>query len=75
MIVKSQTKEENLVNLEKIFERLRKFKLRLNPNKCMFGVRFGKLLSFIINQCGIEVDLEKLKPIQVMPAPKIVKEV
>lgn len=49
MIAKSQTKEEHLVNLEKLFERLRKFKLRLNPNKCTFGVRSDKLLGFIIN--------------------------
>lgn len=33
MISKSQTKEEHLVNLEKLFARLRKFKLKLNPIK------------------------------------------
>jgi len=75
MIAKSQTEEEHLVNLEKLFERLRKFKLRLNPNKCTFGVRSGKLLGFIVSQRGIEVDPEKVKAIQVMPAPKTEKEV
>lgn len=66
MIAKYQTKEEHLINLDKLFERLRKFKLRLNPNKCTFRVRSGKLLGFIVSQYGIEVDPEKLKAIQAM---------
>ena len=43
MIAKSRF-EEHLVNLMKLFERLRKFKLKLNPAKCTFEVRSGKLL-------------------------------
>ena len=66
MIAKSQTEEEHLVNLQKLFERLRKFKLRLNPNKCTFGVRSGKLLGFIVSEKGIEVDPDKVKAIQEM---------
>lgn len=50
MIAKSQTEEKHLVNLEKLFECLRKFRLKLNPNKCTLGVRSGKLLGFIISQ-------------------------
>lgn len=49
MIAKSQTEKEHLISLEKLFERLRKFKLMLNPNKCTFGVRSGKLLGFIVS--------------------------
>lgn len=75
MISKSQTEEENLVNLEKLFARLRKFKLRQNPSKCIFRIRSNKLLGFIISQQGIEVDPEKVKAIQAMPEPKIEKEV
>jgi len=45
MIAKSKTEEEHLVNLQKLFERLRKYRLRLNPAKCTFGVKSGKLLS------------------------------
>ena len=66
MIAKSQTEEEHLVNLQKLFERLRKFKLRLNPNKCTFGVRSGKLLGFVVSGKGIEVDPAKVKAIQEM---------
>lgn len=63
MIAKSQTEEEHLVNLEKLFKHMRKFKLRINPNKCTFRIRSKKLLGFIINKRGIEVDPEKFKSI------------
>jgi len=53
MIAKSRTEEEHLVNLQKLFERLRKYKLRLNPAKCTFGVKSGKLLDFVVSQRGI----------------------
>ncbi|XP_017984360.1 PREDICTED: uncharacterized protein LOC108663639 [Theobroma cacao] len=43
MIAKSHT-----VNLKKLFERLRKFQLKLNPAKCTFGVTYEKLLGFIL---------------------------
>ena len=49
MIAKSKTEEEHLVNLRKLFERLRKYRLRLNPAKCTFGVKLGKLLGFIVS--------------------------
>ena len=75
MIAKSQTEEEHLVHLLKLFERLRKFRLRLNPSKCTFGVRSGKLLGFIVSEKGIEVDPAKIKAIQEMPEPRTEKEV
>ena len=51
------------------------YKLRLNPNKCTFGVRYGKLLGFVVSDKGIQVDLAKVKAIQEMPSPRIEKEV
>ena len=46
MIARSQTVEEHLDHLQKLSERLKKYKLRLNPSKCTFGVRSGKLVGF-----------------------------
>ena len=69
-IAKSQIEEDHIINLEKLFARLRKFILRLNPNKCTFRVRPSKLLGFIVSQRGIEVDLDKVRAIQNMSAPK-----
>ncbi|RDX93160.1 hypothetical protein CR513_24619, partial [Mucuna pruriens] len=42
----------------------------LNPAKCTFGVGTGKLLGFIVNERGIELDPDKVKAIRDMPAPK-----
>ncbi|XP_050916633.1 uncharacterized protein LOC127131762 [Lathyrus oleraceus] len=64
MIAKSITEEDHLVNLRKLFVRLRKFKLRLNLSKCTFGVRSGKLLGFIVSHKGIEVVPNKVRAIQ-----------
>ena len=64
MIAKSKSEEKHLANLRKLFERLRKFKLRLNSTKYTFSMRSGKLLCFIVSQKGIE-----------MPHPCIEKEI
>ena len=75
MIAKSKNEEEHLVNLRKLFERLRKYRLRLNPAKCTFEVKSGQLLGFIVSQKGIEVDPEKVKAILEMPEPCTEKQV
>lgn len=49
MISKYKIEEDRVEYLWKLFQRLRKFRLRLNPNKCTFGVCSGKLLGFIIS--------------------------
>ena len=63
------------MNLQKLFERLRKYQLRLNPAKCTFGVKSGKLLGFIVSQKGIEVDHEKVKAILEMPESRTERQV
>ncbi|XP_039172811.1 uncharacterized protein LOC120295615 [Eucalyptus grandis] len=59
----------------KLFDRLREFKLRLNPTKCVFGATSGKLLGFIVNSKGIEIDPAKAKAICELQPPSTVKEV
>nr|XP_009766205.1 PREDICTED: uncharacterized protein LOC104217605 [Nicotiana sylvestris] len=61
--------------LKKFFDWLRKYNLKLNPAKCAFGVPVGKLLGFIINHPGIELDPSKVKAIQDFPSPKNKKDV
>jgi hypothetical protein len=75
MIAKSKDEESHILSLRKLFERLRKYQLKLNPVKCTFGVKSGKLLGFVVSDKGIEVDPDKVKAIQDMPAPKTEKEV
>ena len=57
MIVKSKDRENHTTNLRKFFERIKGYRLRLNPQKCTFGVIARKLLGFLVSDRGIEVDL------------------
>ena len=75
MIARSQMEEEHLDHWQKLFDRLEIYKLRLNPNKCTFGVRSGKLMGFIVSDKGIQVDPAKVKSIQEIPSPHTKKEV
>ena len=60
--------------LEQVFERCRKYKLRMNPMKCAFGVSAGKFLGFLVHHRGISVDSAKVMAIATMKRPTIVKE-
>src|SRR6266508_2671522 len=51
------------------------FQVKLNPEKCFFGVPSAKLLSFIISYRGIEANPEKLKDIFRINSPTALKDV
>ena len=48
MVVKSKMVLEYMGDLRAIFEILRKYKLRLNTSKCLFGVGLGKFLGYMV---------------------------
>uniref|UniRef100_A0A2N9HMA4 Integrase catalytic domain-containing protein n=1 Tax=Fagus sylvatica TaxID=28930 RepID=A0A2N9HMA4_FAGSY len=64
MIAKSRTTQDHLTDLRKLFQCLKKYQLRLNPNKYAFGVTSGKLLGFIVSGRGIEIDPAKVQAIR-----------
>uniref|UniRef100_A0A2N9IHW0 G-patch domain-containing protein n=1 Tax=Fagus sylvatica TaxID=28930 RepID=A0A2N9IHW0_FAGSY len=71
----ADTTGEHITNLRKFFERIKKYKLRLNPNKGTFRVIARKLLGHMVNSRGIEIDPIKIKAILEMPLPKMEKEI
>ncbi|XP_034677764.1 uncharacterized protein LOC117908248 [Vitis riparia] len=75
MIVKSRERANHLTALQRFFERIRHFRLRLNPKKCTLGVTSGKLLGHIVSEHGIEVDPKKIRVILDMPAPRTEREI
>ena len=75
MIVKYKDRGSHTINLRKFFERIKEHRLRLNQQKCTFGVTAKKLLGFLVSDKGIEVDLSKINAILEMPPPKIEKEI
>jgi hypothetical protein len=59
-IVVKFKKVNNLVDdLNIAFECLKAKNIKLNLEKCVFGVPRGMLLGFIISKCGIEANLKK----------------
>ena len=75
MIVKSRDRPDHLAALERFFERIRLFRLRLNPKKYTFGVTSRKLLGYMISERGIEADPDKIRAILDMPTPRIKREI
>jgi hypothetical protein len=61
--VMTKCEDDLLADLKESFDNLRKYKMKLNPGKCFFGVPAGKLLGFIVSERGIEVNPDKIKAI------------
>jgi len=75
MVVKSTTCDQHLHDLAKVFKALRTVRMRLNLEKCVFGVEGGKFLGFMLTHKGIEANHDKCKAIMEMQSPQNVKEV
>nr|XP_023915767.1 uncharacterized protein LOC112027322 [Quercus suber] len=74
LVVKTKRREDHLIDLRSMFNRLRKYQLRMNPRKCAFGVTSGKFLGFVVRHRDIEIDQSKIEAIQKMPEPKNLQE-
>jgi hypothetical protein len=66
---RSRKRTDHPTHLRLIFERCRYFRIRLNPNKCIFCVTSGRLLGFIVSTTGIMVDPLKVEAIVQLPPP------
>ena len=75
MLVKSKEELAHLDNLREMFATLKRYQMKLNPSKCVFGVALGKFLGFMVSQRGIEVNPEKVQAIINMASSRTVKEV
>ena len=75
MLVKRLCEDDHLDNLWETFDTLWSYNMKLNPNKCAFGVTAGKFLGFMVSQRGIEVNPEKIRAIMELEPPKTIKEV
>ncbi|XP_071904292.1 uncharacterized protein [Coffea arabica] len=74
LVVKSKKREDHIQDLRRVFQRLRRYQLKMNPLKCAFGVTSGKFLGFIVHQRGIEVDRSKIDAIVNIPEPRNIHE-
>ena len=70
MLVKSQDEEIHLDDLQETFDTLHQYNMKLNPNKCAFGVSSGKFLGFMVSHRGIEANPDKIQAILDMKPPQ-----
>ena len=75
MIVKTKVAVDHLADLRETFDRLRFFRMRLNPQKSVFGAISGKFLGFLVSRRGVEANPEKIRAVLDMKPPTSVKDV
>lgn len=75
IFVKSKVASDHVMHLAEIFNILRKFRMKPNPQKCIFGVESGQFLGFILNHRGIGANSVKIKALVEMHSPCNIKEV
>jgi hypothetical protein len=75
IVVKSVQRRDHIGDLAETFANLRAADLRLNPEKCVFGVHKGKLLGCLVSIKGREANPDKIKALIEMQDPVSVKNV
>jgi hypothetical protein len=75
MVVKTKQSGTLLDDLKETFANLRRYRMKLNPEKCTFGMPDGQLLGYIISQRGIEANPSKIKAIKALELPTKLRDV
>ena len=75
MLVKIVHHIEHLQHLDKAFNLLKQYEVKLNPEKCTFGVASAKFLGYMVTQQGIEANPVQISTILNMRSPTYIKEV
>jgi hypothetical protein len=63
-VVKLKKQGDLLVDLKETFDNLRKYKMMLNPKKCIFYISSGKLFGYMVLSPGIDANLKKVEAIE-----------
>jgi hypothetical protein len=63
IVVASRKKETQIQDLAETFASMHRAQLKLNPEKCVFGVQRGRVLGCLVSVKGIEANLDKINAI------------
>jgi hypothetical protein len=74
VVIKSLNHDSHLKDVKKTLECTRKHGLKMNPNKCAFGVSAGEFLGFLVHEGRIEVGKKGMKAIDEVVPPTNLKE-
>jgi hypothetical protein len=75
IVTKSVQRRDHISDLAETFANLRAGNLRLNPEKCVFGIHKGKVLRCLVLTKGIEANPDKIKALIEMQDPVSMKDV
>jgi hypothetical protein len=75
IIVKSIQRRDHISDLAETIANLTAANLRLNPEKCVFGIHKGKVLGCLVSTKGIEANPDKIKALIEMQDPVSVNDV
>ena len=75
VVVKTKKANKLIDDLRETFKKLRAYNIKLNPEKCVFGIPSGKLLGFIVSHRGIEANPDKIKALARLEVPTELKHV
>ena len=75
MVIKIQRAQNHIRDASEVFEVFRKFRMKLNPLKCAFGVSSGQFLGHIVSKRGIGPSPTQVKTLSQIQEPKTVRDV
>jgi hypothetical protein len=75
VVVKSAGFQEHMTDLQVSLERMRRYGLKMNPLKFVFGVSASWFLGFVVHEQGIQVDPKKVEAINRMEEPTCKRDV
>ena len=75
VVIKTKHVESLVDDLRLTFDTLRRYDIRLNPEKCVFGVPARKLLGFIVSNRGINANPAKIRALSQLATPIDLKQV
>ena len=75
ILVPGCTFEEQIHNLQQVFERLQSAGLKLSPKKCYLFRKEVKYLGHVVKKQGVTMDPEKVQAVQESPRPTNATEV
>ena len=75
VIIKTRHVKSLIDDLRLTFDNLRTYDIKLNPEKCVFGVPARKLLGFIVSNRGIEANPAKIRALSHLATPIDLKQI
>jgi hypothetical protein len=75
IVIMSEKETGHITNLTETFDNMRRNGLKLNPEKCIFGIHKGQLLGCMVSKRGIHANPQKIEALRIMQPPSSRKEV